>query len=143
MIRSIARRRAFPILAWLYLAALGIQVFFAGLAIFADASTIELHRSMAHVIGLTHGLLFVAALVGRVPVLRAIGVIFGLLVLQGMLVHVGQWFGLWTIAAFHPVNALVLTYAVYLLAKRSTAFWNEPAPQPAAAAASMDVASAA
>ena len=32
----------------------------------------------------------------------------GLLALQCMLVHVGQWFRLGTIAALHPVNALVL-----------------------------------
>jgi hypothetical protein len=44
-----------------------------------------------------------------------------------MLVHMGQWFGLWTIAALHPVNALVLTYASLELAKRSNAYWREPA----------------
>ena len=49
--------------------------------------------------------------------------VLGLLVVQGMLVHVGQWFGLWTIAALHPVNALVLTYASLSLAKRSSAYW--------------------
>ncbi|HSK93828.1 MAG TPA: hypothetical protein VLA76_07205 [Candidatus Angelobacter sp.] len=127
MVRSFARRRAFPIIAWAYLAALGIQVFFAGLYVFVGASNIELHRNMAHVIGLAQVMLFLAALVGRVAELRAIGVIFGLLVVQGMLVHVGQWFGWWTIAALHPVNALVLTFAVYQLAKRSTAVWTEPA----------------
>ena len=42
-----------------------------------------------------------------------------------MLVHVGQWFGLWTIAALHQVNALVLTYAAFTLAKRSSAYWSE------------------
>lgn len=126
MIRSVARRRAFPILAWFYLAALAVQVFFAGLYVFVGTSNLELHRNMAHVIGLTQVLLFVAVVAGRVPELRAVGVILGLLILQGMLVHVGQWFGLWTIAALHPVNALVLTYAVYALAKRSTAYWSEP-----------------
>jgi hypothetical protein len=40
-----------------------------------------------------------------------------------MLVHLGQWFGLWTIAALHPVNALVLTYASLSLARRSNAYW--------------------
>ena len=51
MFRSIARTRAFPILAWAYLAALAIQVFFAGMFVFVGASNIELHRNMAHVIG--------------------------------------------------------------------------------------------
>jgi hypothetical protein len=43
------------------------------------------------------------------------------------LVHMGQWFGLWTIAALHPVNALLLTYAAFSLSKRSTAYWMESA----------------
>jgi hypothetical protein len=51
--------------------------------------------------------------------------VLGLLIVQGMLVHVGQWFGLWMIAAAHPVNAIVLTYASFELAKRSSAYWRE------------------
>jgi hypothetical protein len=123
MVRSLVRRRAFPVLAWFYLAALVVQIFFAGMYVFVGASNIELHRNMAHVIGLTHGLLFVAAFAGRIPEKRNLLVLFGLLVVQGMLVHVGQWFGLWMIAALHPVNALLLTYAAYQLAKRSNAYW--------------------
>ena len=37
---------------------------------------------------------------------------------------------LWTIAALHPVNALVLTYAALTLAKRSNAYWNEAVAEP-------------
>jgi hypothetical protein len=62
---------------------------------------------------------------GRVPEKRLVFAVLGLLTVQGMLVHVGQWFGLWTIAALHPVNALVLTYAAFTLAKRSNAYWSE------------------
>jgi hypothetical protein len=91
--------------------------------VFVGASNIELHRNMAHVIGITHVLLFLATVIGRVPEKRAVLGLFGLLIVQGMLVHMGQWFGLWLIAAFHPVNALVLTYASYTLARRSTAYW--------------------
>ena len=131
MIRTVARTRAFPALAWAYVAALAIQVFFAGMYVFVGASNIELHRNMAHVIGLLTGLLIVATFVGRVPEKRLVFGVLGLLVVQGMLVHVGQWFGLWTIAALHPVNALVLTYASFTLAKRSSAYWNEqPTEQP-------------
>ena len=124
VVRSLARTRAFPILAWFYLVALAVQVFFAGMYVFVGASNIELHRNMAHVIGLTHLLLIVSVFAGRVPERRAVFVLLGLLVVQGMLVHVGQWFGLWLIAAFHPVNALLLTYAAFTLAKRSTAYWG-------------------
>ena len=131
MLRFIARTRAFPILAWAYLVALGIQVFFAGMYVFVGASNIELHRSMAHVIALLTGLLIVAVFVGRVPEKRLVFAVLGLLTVQGMLVHVGQWFGLWAIAALHPVNALVLTYAALTLAKRSSGYWSEPTDESA------------
>jgi hypothetical protein len=123
MVRSFARSRAFPVLAWAYLAALGIQVFFAGMFVFVGASNIELHRNMAHVIGAQTLLLFVSVFVGRVPERRLLFAVLGLLIVQGMLVHVNQWFGLSMIAALHPVNALVLTYASLTLAKRSSAYW--------------------
>ena len=48
MIRSVARTRAFPLLAWAYVVALAVQVFFAGMYVFVGASNIELHRTMAH-----------------------------------------------------------------------------------------------
>jgi heme A synthase len=124
MIRAFARSRAFPILAWAYLVALGVQVFFAGMYVFVGASNIELHRNMAHVIGALTLLLIVSVFLGRVSEKRLMFGVLGLLVVQGMLVHVGQWFGLWTIAALHPVNALVLTYASLALAKRSVPYWG-------------------
>jgi hypothetical protein len=88
---------------------------------------------MAHVIGLLTVLLIASVFVGRVPEKRLVFGVLGLLVVQGMLVHVGQWFGLWTIAALHPVNALVLTYASLALAKRSNAYWATSAADAAAA----------
>ena len=134
MFRSLARRRAFPILAWAYVAALAIQVFFAGMYVFVGASNIELHRNMAHVIGLLTVLLIASVFAGRVPEKRLVFGVLGLLIVQGMLVHVGQWFGLWTIAALHPVNALVLTYASLTLARRSSAYWAaDPTAESAAA----------
>ena len=128
MVRSLARARAFPILAWAYVVALGIQVFFAGMYVFAGASNIELHRNMAHVIGLLTILLVAATFVGRVPQRRMVFTVVGLLALQGMLVHVHQWFdGFAMVAALHPVNALVLTYAAVTLARRSNAYWQTDA----------------
>jgi hypothetical protein len=132
MIRTVARTRAFPILAWAYVVALGIQVFFAGMFVFVGASNIELHRNMAHVIALLTGLLILATLVGRVPERRLVFGMMGLLAIQGMLVHLNQWFGLSMIAALHPVNALVLTYASVTLARRASAYWKtDPAVAPA------------
>jgi hypothetical protein len=129
VVRSFVRGRAFPILAWAYLAALAVQVFFAGMYVFVGASNIELHRNMAHVIALLTGLLVVSVFIGRIPEKRLVFGVLALLTLQGMLVHVGQWFGLWTISALHPVNALVLTYASLTLAKRSNAYWAAAASE--------------
>ena len=85
------------------------------------------------VIGVLTLLLIVSVFLGRVSEKRLMFGVLGLLVVQGMLVHVGQWFGLWTIAALHPVNALVLTYASLALAKRSVRYWSRTAPGTAAA----------
>ena len=127
MVRTFARSRLFPIVAWAYVAALGIQVFFAGMYVFAGAHNIELHRNMAHVIGLLTGLLILAVFVGRVPEKRRTFGVLGLLVVQGMLVHLNQWFGFEMIAALHPVNALLLTYASLTLAQRASAYWKTDA----------------
>lgn len=133
MVRTFARSRGFPIIAWAYLAALMLQVFFAGMFVFVGAGNIELHRNMAHVIGLLTFLLIASVFVGRVPEKRLVFGVLGLLVVQGMLVHLNQWFGLNMVAALHPVNALVLSYASLTLAKRSSAYWAAGAPQRARA----------
>lgn len=125
MVRTALRTRVFPILAWVYLAALGIQIFFAGMAIFVGPGLIELHRTMAHVLGLTALGLIAATALGRAPEWRlAIGNL-GLLVVQGMLVHVHQWFGISIVAALHPVNAVVLVAVAHVLARRASAHWGE------------------
>jgi hypothetical protein len=143
MFRSIARRRVFPVTAWAYVAALGVQVFFAGMFVFVGASNIELHRNMAHVIGLLTVLLIASVFIGRVPEKRLAFGVVGLLVVQGMLVHLNQWFGFSMIAALHPVNALVLTYAAVTLAKRSNAYWaSEPMSEPMRPSAGMEPATA-
>lgn len=138
MVRTFARSRAFPVIAWAYLAALMVQVFFAGMFVFVGAGNIELHRNMAHIIGLLTFLLIASVFVGRVAQKRLVFGVLGLLVVQGMLVHLNQWFGWNMVAALHPVNALVLTYASLTLAKRSTADWAARASQvsPAAVAPS-------
>ena len=125
MFRSLARTRAFPILAWAYLAALGIQVFFAGMYVFVGASNIELHRNFAHVLLATSVLLTLSVFVGRVPEKRMLFLVLALFTLQGMLVHVNQWFGLSMVAALHPVNAMVMAYATLSFAKRSSTYWSE------------------
>ena len=123
MLRSFARR-AFPVVAWAFVVALGVQIFFAGVYVFAGPSNIELHRNGAHVVGLLTFALIASAYVGRVEQRdrRATLGILGLLVVQGMLVHVHQWFDMPFIAALHPVNAMLMTWAALSLARRSSVY---------------------
>lgn len=130
MIRTVARTRAFPILAWTFLIGLGVQIFFAGMFVFVGASNIELHRNFAHVLLLTSVLLTISVFVGRVPEKRLLFTVLGLFVLQGMLVHVNQWFGLSMVAALHPVNAMVMAYATLKLAQRASAHWASDEAEP-------------
>ena len=124
MVRSFARR-SFPVVAWGYVAALGVQVFFAGMFVFAGAHNIELHKTFAHVVGLLTLLLVLAAFVGRVGRTdkRLTLAVVGLLLVQGGLVHVHQFFNMPLVAALHPVNALVLTWTSVTLARRAGAYW--------------------
>jgi hypothetical protein len=130
MLRSFARR-AFPFVAWSFLVALGVQIFFAGVYVFAGPSNIELHRNGAHVVGLLTVALIASAYIGRVAARdrRATLGILGLLVVQGMLVHVHQWFDMPFIAALHPVNAMVMTWAALSLARRASVYRSETLEQ--------------
>jgi hypothetical protein len=126
MFRSFVRGRVFPVVAWAYLLAIGVQIFFAGLYVFVGPSNIELHRTFAHVFILLSVLMLASAFIGRVDgrAKRLSFALLGLLTVQGMLVHVGQLFGLWTVAALHPVNALVLAYASLTLANHAATMWG-------------------
>ena len=55
VLRSLARTRAFPILAWFYLVALAVQVFFAGMYVFVGASN-RIFYSLDALTGTGYGL---------------------------------------------------------------------------------------
>jgi hypothetical protein len=126
MSRSFVRGRVFPVVSFLYVAAIGLQIFFAGMYVFVGAANIELHRTFAHAFIVLSVLMFAAAFIGQVDgrAKRLTFGLFGLLVLQGMLVHVGQWFGLSMIAALHPVNAILMAYVSVTLARHALTMWS-------------------
>ncbi len=126
MFRSFVRGRVFPVVSFLYVAAIGLQIFFAGLYVFVGAANIELHKTFAHAFIVLSVLMFAAAFIGQVDgrAKRLTFGLFGLLVVQGMLVHVGQWFGVWTISALHPVNAMAMAYVSVTLARHAAGMWQ-------------------
>jgi hypothetical protein len=112
--------RAFPWLAWLYVAILIVQVFLAGLAVFNDPTMFRTHVFFGQVVvGLLTLALPIAAWVGRKPFVRpSIGILLFYL-LQTGLPEVKA--SLPIVAAFHPVLALGLFWLAVRLAMRAWA----------------------
>jgi hypothetical protein len=83
-------------------------VLLAGVFVFVGPQTIELHKTFAHVFLVLSTTILLSALLGRLqaPARRDALVTVGLLVMQGMFVHALVISPL--IAAFHPVNALLM-----------------------------------
>ncbi len=119
MIRVWAQR-AFPWLAWLYVASLLIQVFLAGLAVFQDPATFAVHVDFGRiVVGLLSLLLPIVAWLGRLPLVRLSAGVLLFYLFQTGLPEVRASYPV--VAALHPVFALVLFWlAVRLAAKART-----------------------
>lgn len=114
MIRAWARR-AFPWLAWLYVASLLVQVFLAGLAVFSDPATFAIHVDFGRiVVGLLSLLLPIVAWLGRLPLVRLSAGVLLFYLFQTGLPEVRASYPV--VAALHPVFALVLFWLAVRLA---------------------------
>jgi hypothetical protein len=124
-------RRAFPWLAWLYVAILLVQVFLAGLAVFVDPAMYKTHVAFGQVVvGLLTLSLPIAAWLGRLPLARtAVGLLLFYL-LQTALPEVRASYPV--VAAIHPVLALGLFWLAVRLAIQA----QRASAAPAAAATS-------
>ncbi len=128
MIRAWARR-AFPWLAWLYVASLFIQVFLAGLAVFVDPATFAVHVDFGRiVVGLLSLFLPIVAWLGRLPLVRlAVGVLL-FYIFQTALPEVRASYPV--VAALHPMFALVLFWLAVRLAGQARHTAPEAATSP-------------
>jgi hypothetical protein len=113
-----ARRIARPIhlaASWLLVAGLLVQVFLAGMGVFAGVTNFATHRDFGYALEALPFLLVITGLVGgygRGPVVAA-AVMFGQFILQSILVL--QRDAIPAIAALHPVNGfLILLIAVWV-----------------------------
>ena len=122
-----AARAAFVVVAWLFVACTVIQVFLAGLGVFAGAQNFATHRDFGYLFGLLTIVLIALALVGRMP-RRFVGLTVLLLVLFVLQsVFIVAWrSGAPAVAALHPVNALLIVGLSAMLARRA----RELAPPP-------------
>jgi hypothetical protein len=114
--------------AWLLVAGLLVQVFLAGLGVFADESSFSTHRDFGHLLEVFPVVLLVTAFVagyGRRPALAAVALL-GLLLLQTILAL--QRGSSDILAALHPVNGFLVLLAAVLVAWDSTLRWRTPRP---------------
>jgi len=100
---------AYAIVAWLFVAALIVQVFLIGLALFDDESFRETHRQFGFtVVGLAALLLLIVGILAR-PGRREVGLIVGIFVLYIVQTSLpGFQSSAPVVAALHPVFALGL-----------------------------------
>ena len=114
--RPIARN-AYLVVAWLFVAALVIQVFLAGLGVFRSPTDFATHVNVGYMLSLFPILLLILGLLGglgrRAAVLAA--VVFGLFMLQS--VFVLQRESAPMIAALHPVNGFLILLLALVIAR--------------------------
>lgn len=109
--------RTHRILAWICLIGVALQIYFAGMALFG-AGQWTLHTAFGSTLWLTTPLLLIVALIGRLD-RRTVG-LSALFVLLTTIQIILPWLRLSVpfVAAFHPVNAVVLLGLAYRLAQR-------------------------
>lgn len=120
-------RQVHGVTAWVYVAAIVVQVFLAGAAIpqLGGNGSFEAHRNVGYgvgVISLALVLTAVAARLGRRRVAQSLGLLV-LYVVQSLLPFLDP--GLPAAAALHPVNALLMFGLGFMYAR---AVWREGAP---------------
>jgi len=117
-------RVLYIISAWLFALCILIQVFLAGMGVFDSATWFSVHVTFAHYFEFIAVLLLILALLGRFP--RAIPLLSLLLIVQFALqyafVQLSGQLGVIFLAAFHPVNAVVMFWVTQHVARRAMAY---------------------
>ncbi|HET8777688.1 MAG TPA: DUF6220 domain-containing protein [Candidatus Limnocylindria bacterium] len=127
-------RVALPVMAWLFIALVAVQVFFAGLGLFG-ATDMALHRDFGYWVPLGALAVLLGALVGRAGA-RTIWLAGGLLVASAVQTALPVLRDdLPFIAALHPVNALLMFWLALVVARRAVALSQAPAGVSATSAA--------
>jgi mercuric ion transport protein len=133
-----AIRLAFVGTAWLFLACVVVQVFLAGLGVFAGGQNFALHRDFGYLFGWLTLVLLVLAIAGRLG-RRWIGLSAVLLVLFAFQsVFIAFRGGMPALAALHAVNALaIFSVSLYLARNARTVIVARPSAEPEAPGAEV------
>lgn len=124
--RSIART-LHTVVAWVFVAALVVQVWLAGRGVFESPTMFDAHRNLGYTLSLFTIVLLVLGILGgmgRRPAILAV-VIFGLFILQSVLVLMRE--STPAVAALHPVNGFLILLLAIVLARDSWMMRTAPA----------------
>ena len=124
--RSIART-LHTVVAWVFVAALVVQVWLAGRGVFESPTMFDAHRNLGYTLSLFTIVLLVLGILGgmgRRPAILAV-VIFGLFILQSVLVLMRE--STPAVAALHPVNGFLILLLAIVLARDSWLMRTAPA----------------
>ena len=124
--RSIART-LHTVVAWVFVAALVVQVWLAGRGVFESPTMFDAHRNLGYTLSLFTIVLLVLGILGgmgRRPAILAV-VIFGLFILQSVFVLMRE--STPAVAALHPVNGFLILFLAIVLARDSWMMRTAPA----------------
>lgn len=112
------------VVAWLLVAGLAVQVFLAGLGVFAGASNFATHRDTGYLLQVLPFLLLMTAAVGRLGRRQVIlaAVIFGLFFVQSVLLLFRD--STPAVTALHPVNGFIITFLAVQVAREAWGRWR-------------------
>jgi Family of unknown function (DUF6220) len=104
----------------IYLLAVLVQFFLAGLAVFGSTADWDAHAGLGFVLSISTLLLLVLAVVGRLPrrLILVTLLLVGLNALQLVLPHIEVA----ELAALHPVNAVAIVFVAYALMQGSRVY---------------------
>jgi len=106
-------------MVWIYLAAIAVQTFLAGIGMFGAGGDFELHRNLGYLLHLVPVLLVIVAVVGRVgsTTLWWTGALFVTVAVQPLLPGLRADMPL--AAALHPVLALLIFWLTLTVGLRA------------------------
>ncbi len=130
-------RVAYLYASWLFVACVVVQVFLAGLGVFAGTENFATHTEFSHIFGWLTLILLALAIIGRMGRRRIwlSLLVFGLFVLQSAFVALRD--SIPVVSALHPVNGFLILWISIWLAqtawRESRSRAAEPSADPVAA----------
>jgi hypothetical protein len=113
---------AYLVVAWIFVACAIVQVFLAGLGVFAGYANFITHRDFGYAFGLLTLVLVVLALVARLPRILILGSVLLLVLFALQSVFIAFRTSTPALAALHPLNGFLIILVSIWLARRAGDF---------------------